>query len=191
MQETQDESDIGSMPGQGASPGERNDCPLQYSCLGSPMDWGAGRAPVSEAAESGTFLSWCLSFVCMVQRRVNIMGSVLLWLEFKNKRSLEVSGYILFCLLTRMFIKDWESKEPWHPEAGLVSKQGAALLPLDVKALTELQTHTGSPWEQKRRRQQTPVTAPPPTPCPSPGWKAGLLLLYQSQLHPRSARPSP
>ena len=30
MQETQDERDMGSMPGQGGSPGERNACPLQY-----------------------------------------------------------------------------------------------------------------------------------------------------------------
>ena len=28
--------DSGSIPGLGRSPGERNDCPLQYSCLGSP-----------------------------------------------------------------------------------------------------------------------------------------------------------
>ena len=31
MQETQDERDMGSMPGQGRSPGERNACALQYS----------------------------------------------------------------------------------------------------------------------------------------------------------------
>ena len=30
MQEMQDERDMGSMPGQGGSPGERNACPLQY-----------------------------------------------------------------------------------------------------------------------------------------------------------------
>ena len=30
--------DMGSIPGLGRSPGERNGNPLQYSCLGSPMD---------------------------------------------------------------------------------------------------------------------------------------------------------
>ena len=29
------------IPGLGRSPGEGNDCPLQYSCLGNPMDRGA------------------------------------------------------------------------------------------------------------------------------------------------------
>ena len=32
---------IGSIPGSGSSPGERNGTPLQYSCLGNPMDRGA------------------------------------------------------------------------------------------------------------------------------------------------------
>ena len=30
--------DTGSIPGSGRSPGEGNGNPLQYSCLGSPMD---------------------------------------------------------------------------------------------------------------------------------------------------------
>ena len=33
--------DLGSIPGLGRSPGEGNGNPLQYSCLGSPMDRGA------------------------------------------------------------------------------------------------------------------------------------------------------
>ena len=38
--------DLGSIPGLGRSPGEGNGNPLQYSCLGSPMDRGAWWAPV-------------------------------------------------------------------------------------------------------------------------------------------------
>ena len=38
-------------------PGEGNDNPLQYSCLGNPMDRGAWRAAVHGAAESQTWLS--------------------------------------------------------------------------------------------------------------------------------------
>ena len=33
--------DMGSVPGLGRSPGGGNDNPLQYSCLGNPMDRGA------------------------------------------------------------------------------------------------------------------------------------------------------
>ena len=36
-----DAGDVGSMPGSGKSSGERNGNPLQYSCLGYPMDQGA------------------------------------------------------------------------------------------------------------------------------------------------------
>ena len=32
--------DVGSMTGLGRSPGEGNGNPLQYSCLGNPMDGG-------------------------------------------------------------------------------------------------------------------------------------------------------
>ena len=34
---------VGSIPGQGRSPGEGNGNPLQYSCLGDPMDFVPGR----------------------------------------------------------------------------------------------------------------------------------------------------
>ena len=42
---------VGLIPGSGRSPGERNDYPLQYSCLGNPMDKGAWWAAVHGAAE--------------------------------------------------------------------------------------------------------------------------------------------
>ena len=38
--------DVGSILGSGRSPGEGNDNPLQYSCLGNPMDRGAWQATV-------------------------------------------------------------------------------------------------------------------------------------------------
>ena len=38
--------DMGSIPGLGKSPGEGNSSPLQYSCLGNPMDRGAWRVIV-------------------------------------------------------------------------------------------------------------------------------------------------
>ena len=48
------EGDIGSIPGLGRSRGEGNDNPLQYSCLGNPMDRGAWQATVHGIAKSQT-----------------------------------------------------------------------------------------------------------------------------------------
>ena len=44
--------DVGSIPGLGRSPGEGNGNPLQYSCLGNPMDRGAWQATVYRVAKS-------------------------------------------------------------------------------------------------------------------------------------------
>ena len=38
--------DMCSIPGLGRSPGERNGNPLQYSCLGNPMDRGTWQATI-------------------------------------------------------------------------------------------------------------------------------------------------
>ena len=43
--------DPGLIPGLGRSSGEGNDNPLQYSCLGNPMDRGAWGAVVHEVAK--------------------------------------------------------------------------------------------------------------------------------------------
>ena len=46
------EEDVGSIPGSGESPGEGNGNPLQYSCLGNPMDRGAWRLKFMGSQES-------------------------------------------------------------------------------------------------------------------------------------------
>jgi len=46
--------DAGSVPGLGRSPGGGNSHPLQYSCLGNPMDRGAWRFTVLRVAKSWT-----------------------------------------------------------------------------------------------------------------------------------------
>ena len=43
--------DVGLIPGSERSPREGNDSPLQYSCLGSPMDRGAWQATVHRGHE--------------------------------------------------------------------------------------------------------------------------------------------
>ena len=156
---------MGLIFGSRRSPEEGKGNPLQYSCLGNPVDRGAWWATVHGVTKSWTQLSRYLSILSILPGRVSVMGNISLLIKFKKKRSLEVYRYISFCLFTRKFIKDWERKnKPWHLEAGLVSQQGDAFLLLGLKALTELQPHTGSPWEQDRRRQQTPVMVPSPTP---------------------------
>ena len=45
---------LGSIPKLGRSPGERNGNPLQYSCLGNPMDRGAWRATVHRVTKRQT-----------------------------------------------------------------------------------------------------------------------------------------
>ena len=49
-----DARDAGSIPGSGRSPGEGNGNPLQYSCLGNPMDRGAWQATVHGVTKSQT-----------------------------------------------------------------------------------------------------------------------------------------
>ena len=44
---------VGSIPGSGRSPAEGNGNPLQYSCLGNPMDGTALLAIVHEVARVG------------------------------------------------------------------------------------------------------------------------------------------
>ena len=45
------EEDLGSIPGLVRSPGEGNGNPIQYSCLGNPMDTGAWQAMVHGVAK--------------------------------------------------------------------------------------------------------------------------------------------
>ena len=49
--------DLGSIPGLGRSPGERNGYPLQYSCLENSMDRGTWQATVYGTAKHWTRLS--------------------------------------------------------------------------------------------------------------------------------------
>ena len=51
---TGDSRDMSSIPGVGSFPEEGNGNPLQYSCLGNPMDRGAWQAIVHEVTKSLT-----------------------------------------------------------------------------------------------------------------------------------------
>ena len=54
---TGDAGDMGSIPESGRSPGVGNGYPLQYLCLGNPVDRGAWWATVHGVAKSQTRLS--------------------------------------------------------------------------------------------------------------------------------------
>ena len=59
--------DVGSIPGLGRSPGEGNGNPVQYACLGNPMDRGAWQATVHEGRKSQTRLSdQTTTFICIL-----------------------------------------------------------------------------------------------------------------------------
>ena len=49
-----DERDMGLIPGSGRSPGGGHGNPLQYSCLGNPMDGGAWWATIHRVTMSRT-----------------------------------------------------------------------------------------------------------------------------------------
>ena len=46
--------DVSSIPGLGRSPGGLNGNPLKYTCLGNPMERGAGQATVHGVIKSQT-----------------------------------------------------------------------------------------------------------------------------------------
>ena len=60
--------DAGSIPGSGRSPGEGNGNPLQYYCLGNPMDRGASWVIVHwgcKESDTTERLTFSLSFTCI------------------------------------------------------------------------------------------------------------------------------
>ena len=59
--------DLGLIPELGRSPGEGNDNPLQYSCLGDPMDREGWQATVHGVAKS-----WALLLVTPQQPSVHV-----------------------------------------------------------------------------------------------------------------------
>ena len=62
-----DTGDVDSIPGSGRSLGGENGYPLQYSCLGNPMDGRALWATVQRVTKSRTRLSINSSISCISQ----------------------------------------------------------------------------------------------------------------------------
>ena len=53
-----DAGDVGSIPGSGRSPGGGNGNPLQYSCLGNPMDRGGWWSIVHRVTKVSGMTEW-------------------------------------------------------------------------------------------------------------------------------------
>ena len=65
--------DAGSIPGWERSPGEGNGSPLQYSCLGNPMDRGAWWVTLYRVTKSWTWLSDWTTTPYLTSTIVNIL----------------------------------------------------------------------------------------------------------------------
>ena len=76
--------DMGSIPGSGRSPGRGNGNPLQYSCLGKPMDGGALQTTLYGFTKSWTWLNQC-SIHAMSCKSIHVTAnrknSFFLWLS--------------------------------------------------------------------------------------------------------------
>ena len=68
-----DARDVGSIPGSGRSPGVGNGNPLQYSCLGNPIDRGAWQAIVHRVANSLARLQLTLT---VIENKHTIMATI-------------------------------------------------------------------------------------------------------------------
>ena len=77
--------DLGSISGLGRSPGEGNGNPLQYSCLGNPMDGEAWYAIVHGVPKSWTRLSNFTFTTTLVQRDFFIVLALIL--HFKSPQN--------------------------------------------------------------------------------------------------------
>ena len=66
--------DPGSIPGSGRSPGEGDGNPLQFSCLGNPMDRGAWWATVCGVVKSRTRLSTLVMRLVHTEPKISLLG---------------------------------------------------------------------------------------------------------------------
>ena len=73
-----DSRDTGSIPALGRSPGEGNGDPLQYSCLGNPVDRGIWQSTVHGVTKSWAQLSTCTHTHTQKLKSTYLMRSELL-----------------------------------------------------------------------------------------------------------------
>ena len=104
--------DLGSIPGWGSSPGGRHGNPLQYSCLGNPMDRGAWQATVYGVSKDlGMTEHTCFCFTCsliflVISSRIVIVFHISwhFWCHI-----LALAGNFFFLLKN---FKSWDKTQP-------------------------------------------------------------------------------
>ena len=99
--------DAGLSLGSGRSPGGGNGNPLQYSCLGSPMDRGAWRAIVYGVTKSRTCLSdWACTYspFCMLPDQAG-WGFQGTFSQLTSVRSSRMGPLLLTNTSTRVWMK--------------------------------------------------------------------------------------
>ena len=73
--------DTGSNPASGRSPGGGHGNPLQYSCLGNPMDRGAKRATFHGVTRNQTLLKQLIMYTCKLRVQPLIKPLANKWLR--------------------------------------------------------------------------------------------------------------
>ena len=86
------------IPGSERSPGEGNGNPLQYSCLGNPMDLGAWWATVHGVAQNQTQLKWLSIYACMSCLYILDINPLLV-ISFAN-----ISPHLVGCLFVLLMV---------------------------------------------------------------------------------------
>ena len=83
--------DPGSIPGLRRSPGEGNGNPLQYSCLGNPLDGGTWWATVQGVTKGQT---WLIDFTFTIQKHQFFGTQPSLWSNFHISQVPRLSLFI-------------------------------------------------------------------------------------------------
>ena len=102
--------------GQEDSPGEENDCPLQYSCLENPMDRGAWEATVRRVARSQTRLSVSFTFCLGIVEcgATNLFISLFLYLLLDFHLWMIWEGGIIIAHLSEYLLQARHYSEPFR-----------------------------------------------------------------------------
>ena len=89
-----DSRDMGLIPGWGRSPGGGNSNPLQYSCLGNPMDRGAWWTTVHRVAKSWTDMTEQLNLHLLIY--IHISNIFIIYMRYTRYHNLQDSRAPIF-----------------------------------------------------------------------------------------------
>ena len=135
--------DLGSIPGQGRSPGEGNGNPLQYSGLENPMDGGAGR--LQSMGLQRIRQDWATSLLLF---RVTPPTHVYSWVTHGNKMSAMHVSQLCRCQLCTVHHEKWWTGWSTSWETRLPGE-------ISITSDTQMTPPSGRKW----RRTKEPLDA--------------------------------